>query len=61
MVDQIAGVISQGDPAQQQCQVLSALFERTEMLDGKITKAKPRDWARPFFNGETILAKALRA
>ncbi len=52
MVDQIAGVISQGDPARQR-QVLSALFERTEVLDGKITKAKPRDWARPFFNGET--------
>ena len=52
MVDQIAGVISQGEPARQR-QVLSALFERTEVVNGKITNAKPRDWARPFFNGET--------
>ena len=50
MVDQIAGVISQGDPARQR-QILSALFERTDVLDGKITSAKSRDWARPFFNG----------
>jgi DNA invertase Pin-like site-specific DNA recombinase len=49
-VDQIAWVIREGEPIHQRV-ALAALFERVEILNGAISKAIPREWTRPFFNG----------
>lgn len=50
-IDHIAGIIANGEPARQR-EVIASLFERYETREGKITLARLREWARPFFNGD---------
>lgn len=50
-IDQMASIIREGTQIQQR-EAFTALFERIEILGSKVTKATPRDWARPFCNGD---------
>ena len=49
-VDQIAEIIRAGT-AEQKKRLFNSLFERIEERDGELTLLRPREWARPFFNG----------
>jgi DNA invertase Pin-like site-specific DNA recombinase len=51
-VDQMAVLIREGDPIHQRV-ALNALFERIEILNRALARASPREWARPFFNGDS--------
>jgi hypothetical protein len=41
-------VVREGSPDKKKM-LYSALFERSEQRDGRLTRAIPREWARPFF------------
>ncbi len=59
-IDEFAEVIREGTP-QQKKKLFNALFERIETRDGEMTLLKPREWAKPFFNGGNGIANNLKS
>lgn len=49
-IERIADVIRAGS-AENKKKLFATLFERIEQRDGRLTQITPREWAKPFFNG----------